>query len=186
MGPNAPGVLYSPSIIAQGSREEELRACCPLLGHGIWPSICSSQYENLNKGLSRGITPALFMAQQLVVTNFNCLAAITHNACNQKGYGPGHSCSSLEMLSPKTQGGFGNLDLSTVVLQFSEEGNQLVRWTGGCEHHFSNPWMGNAVCRIPWFLLRVELKGYGTVTFNWGYWKLNIVYLILQLNSEQL
>lgn len=78
------------------------------------------------------------MEQQLVVMNFNCLAAITHNACNQKAYGPAHSCSSLEMQSPKTQDRFGNLDLSIVFLQFSEEGNQLVSWTGGCERHFGN------------------------------------------------
>lgn len=81
--------------------------------------------------------------------NFNCLAAITHNACNQKGYGPAHSCSSLEMLSLKIQDGLGNLDLSIVVLQFSEEGNQLVSWIGGCERHFSNPLRGMQFGEFP-------------------------------------
>lgn len=64
------------------------KGCEPFLGYKGCDciSICSSQYENLKKDLSRGIIPALFMAQQLVLMDFNCLAAITHNACNQKGY----------------------------------------------------------------------------------------------------
>lgn len=42
------------------------------------------------------------------------------------------------MLSLEIQDGFGYLNLSYVVLQFSGEGNQLVSWTGGCESHFNN------------------------------------------------
>lgn len=128
MGPNTLGVLFLHGLIAQDSRAEGLSAAIHCLG------TCSSEDENLKKDLSRRI-PALFMAQQLVLMDFNCLAAVTHNVCDQKGYDPAHSWSSLEMLSLATQDAFGYLNLNYVVLQFSGEGNQLVSWTRRYEGH---------------------------------------------------